>query len=71
MEFEQWFEQYAPTAPEILDECAKAAWDAATKAEREACAHECEAQADESGGQDWYVSGAMDCADAIRKRSNA
>jgi hypothetical protein len=27
--FDQWFAQYAPTAPECLDECARAAWGAA------------------------------------------
>lgn len=37
MTFEEWFNRYAPTAPELLDECAKAAWDAATLAERERC----------------------------------
>lgn len=57
MTFYEWFEGYAPTAPEILDECAKAAWDAAFRdgyekgvaafheavaMEREACAKACE-----------------------------
>jgi hypothetical protein len=32
MTFEEWFNGYAPTAPEALDDCAKAAWDAATLA---------------------------------------
>lgn len=31
MTFEKWFEQYAPTAPESLDDCAKAAWEAGAK----------------------------------------
>lgn len=33
MGFEKWFEQYAPTAPECLDECARAAWYAGAEAE--------------------------------------
>lgn len=41
MTFDQWFEGYAPTAPEVLDECARAAWYAAVSAEREACAQLC------------------------------
>ena len=28
MTFDQWFASYAPTAPEVLDDCARAAWDA-------------------------------------------
>lgn len=31
-DFDAWFASYAPTAPECLDDCAKAAWDAATAA---------------------------------------
>ena len=38
MNFEEWFEQYAPTAPESLDDCAKSAWKAGVMAERESCA---------------------------------
>ncbi len=38
MNFEEWFEQYAPTAPESLDDCAKSAWEAGVMAERESCA---------------------------------
>ena len=44
--------------------------EAEKKEEREACAKVCEEQAYKSGGQDWYVSGAIDCAEAIRARSD-
>jgi len=37
MTFEKWFESYAPTAPECLDDCARAAWNAGQAAERREC----------------------------------
>lgn len=33
--FEDWFEGYAPKAPEYLDDCARDAWKAGQAAERE------------------------------------
>jgi hypothetical protein len=39
-------------------------------AQREACAKVCEQQADEAGGQDWYINGCMDSASSIRARGN-
>ena len=36
MTFDMWFSQYAPTAPECLDDCARDAWNAAIFAERNA-----------------------------------
>lgn len=44
--------------------------DLVASSEREDCAQTCEFQADESGGQDWYVSGCIDSAAAIRARGN-
>ncbi len=38
MKFEEWFNDYAPTAPEYLDDCAKDAWFAAVNECREAVA---------------------------------
>lgn len=36
MEFDRWFNEYAPKAPEYLDDCARDAWNAAIAAERDA-----------------------------------
>ena len=33
MTFDKWFEQYAPHAPELLDQCAKDAWEAGAQEE--------------------------------------
>lgn len=86
MGFEKWFEQYAPTAPECLDECAKAAWKAgfesgatyfheAVKIEREECAKVCEKQYVDAIGsgceEDFAFNTALEKAAAeIRARSN-
>ena len=75
MTFEEWWVKgnWLGTYEERLR--AKAAWQAATEAEREACAKVCE---DITTSGDWADSheeivswgvGTSDCADAIRARS--
>lgn len=69
--FEKWFNSYAPTAPELLDDCAWAAWQAATAMEREDCAKVCDhyATAIDLRGNEYIRSG--DCkraAELIRDR---
>ena len=72
MTFEEWFDGYAPTAPEVLDDCAKAAWDAATLAEREECAVECERMMMYSGAAQEAPAhnDVWQAAQAIRARAN-
>jgi hypothetical protein len=56
--------------PEMVSNNLKA-FEALVRAdEREACAKVCEQQADEAGGQDWYINGCMDSASSIRARGN-
>lgn len=45
MTFDEWFNKYAPTAPEYLDDCVRDAWEAATSAKLEEERAECEEQA--------------------------
>lgn len=64
MEFEKWFEGYAPTAPETLDECASDAWNAALQRAAYICdtrAMKCEAKTRE----------AEDCDEITELRSMA
>lgn len=74
MNFDKWFDEYAPTAPEILDDCAKAAWDAATLAEREACAQLVEKTGVMTFMNESYINQVREAretfANAIRARSN-
>jgi hypothetical protein len=71
MDFQRW---WAETGHQMrrekfsTSEIARAAWEAATKAEREACAKICEDYAEEA----WDIErGALGCADRIRARSLA
>ena len=63
--FEEWWEKNWEGMGEIADDAgkfiAKAAWDAATGYERDACANVCESLFDMNGGS---------CAEAVRLRSN-
>ena len=65
MEFEKWFEKYAPTAPEISVECARAAWDAATKAERERICAAIKEEDDHCADGD-YMMDSDDCIRVVR-----
>lgn len=83
MTFEEWAENYGLDMEHREIDCL-AAWDAATRAEREACANVCEEVANEvSPREKWTADaaaweaesigifdGASDCAHRIRERSN-
>ena len=68
MTFDKWFAGYAPTAPECLDDCAKAAWEAGELSEREACASLI------AGDELWMIASKeerRELAESILERSNA
>lgn len=73
MTFEEWWANWSPEP--VKDEyertLAKRAWEAATKAEREACAKVCENMANGHTTTKASALMARECMAAIRMRSNA
>ena len=69
MNFDEWRETYS-AGPLMNEAMARAAWDAAIAAEREACAKVCDVEAKRLG---WPTErfAADNCAAAIRARGNA
>ena len=69
MKFEQWWDQYRKENATMLGirEDFMAAWQAATLAEREACAKMCDAQAERTDPK--FKAAAKYCADMIRATS--
>lgn len=61
-EFEKWFEGYAPTAPDSLDDCAWAAWRAATERAAKVCDKQHDRAITSAG-----ASRALACAACIRE----
>jgi hypothetical protein len=68
--FEHWLDTFDTWTVVTNRVLWKAAWEAATKAEREACAKVCENISGNEPSGCGGRFGALDCADAIRKRND-
>ena len=69
MTFEEWIVKEIPKSGAEY-RMAKAAWDAATKAEREACAKVCDTTWNGDADTYEYTEACNECAEAIRMRSD-
>jgi hypothetical protein len=69
MTFDEWLSRTVPLDP-AQQFVAKCAWEAATKAEREACAKVCDDIANATEPDDFALDAVNEAAAAIRLRSN-
>ena len=69
MTFDEWLSRTVPLDP-AQQLVAKCAWEAATKAEREACAKVCDDIANATEPDDFALDAVNEAAAAIRLRSN-
>ena len=69
MTFDEWFESEQGDPHDARYAYAKAAWKAATLAERDECSKVCDNMAVGEGDEDYAIGSAW-CAAAIRARSN-